>query len=176
MITFSDYASALNSKGRNLSEIRKNQADQLMNITFTGDIAYKKVFILDPGVGWHYVDAKYIRHAQVSMAKDAIDHYLQFRPNDHHPVGTYVFIPDDTSFDLDSINECDPLNGDTSNLWLIVGRNDANQFVRYMVLKVNWNFKWVFGHGDKKKIYSCWGCARNANSYTSGVWNDCIIM
>lgn len=172
MITMSDYASRLRSNGRNLSEVRKNQADQIMNITFTGDIGYKKVFILDPDEGWHYTDAKYIKHSNVSMAKDQVDHYLQFRPKEHHPVGTYVFIPDDTSFDLENLNEEDPLNGDVSNLWMIVGRTDDNQFVRYMVLKINWKFRWVFGHGDRKKVYSCWGCHRSANSYTSGWWND----
>ena len=168
MISRQDYASFLSSRGRNLSEIRKNYADQIMDITFTGDIGYKRVFILDPDDGWHYTDAKYIKHSNVSMAKDQIDHFLQFRPKEHHPVGTYVFIPDDDSFDLD-INENDPLNGDVSNLWMIVGRDDANQFVRYMVLKINWKFRWVYGHGDRKGIYSCWGCARNANSYTSRI-------
>lgn len=175
MITMSDYTSYLNSNGRNLSEVRRNRADQIMNITFTGDVGYKRVYILDPNEGWHYTDAKYIKHSNVSMAKDQVDHYLQFRPKEHHHVGTYVFIPDDTSFDLDNINEADPLNGDVSNLWMIVGRTDDNQFVRYMVLKINWKFRWVYGHGDRKKIYSCWGCARNANSYTSGIWNDYYV-
>ena len=167
MITLSDYASTLSSRGKNLSQVRKTQSDRIMNITFTDDIGYKRVYILDPDEGWHYTDAKYIKHSNVSIAKDAVDYYLQFRPKEHHPVGTYVFIPDDTSFDLENLNEKYPLNCDVSNLWMIVGRTDANQFVRYMVLKINWKFRWVFGHGDKKKIYNVWACARNANSYTS---------
>ena len=70
------------------------------------------------------------------------------------------------------INGADPLCDDAKNLWLIVGRTDSRQFVQYLVLQCNWKLRWVVGHGDRKDLYSCWGCVRNANSYTSGVWND----
>lgn len=171
MITYDDYKSHLNRVGRNLGEVRKNRSDDIMNATFTGDVAYRKVYILDPTDGWKYVDARYTRHAIPSMARQQVDYYLQFRPQEHYPVGTYVFIPDDTSYDMNVLEE-DPLHGDVSNLWLVVGRDNVSQFVRYMVIKVNWNFKWVYGYGDHKKVYSCWGASRHANSYTSGVWND----
>jgi len=174
MILFQDYKSHLLRNGRNLSEVRKNQSDMVMNASFTGDVGYKKVYILTQKNGWQYVDAKYSKHATPSILRDAVDYYLQFRPDVHFPVGSYVFIPDDTSFDLD-INESDPLNGDISNLWLIVGRNNSKQFVRYQVLKINWNFKWVHRVGDKIKVLNCLGCARNANSYTSGIWNDQFV-
>lgn len=172
MLTYADYASILKNRGKNLSQIRKNQADEIMNISFTGDIGYKRVYILDSENGWKYTDAKYIKHSNVSIEKDDVDTYLQFRPKEHYPIGTYVFIPNDTTFDLDDIDKTNPLSGNVSKLWMIVGRNDATQFARYMVLKINWNFKWVYGSGDKKNIYSIWGIARNANSYTSGIWND----
>lgn len=171
MIDRATYLSHLTKKGRNLSEVRKNYSDDIMNKTFTGDVGYKRVYILDPNEGWKYTEAHYSKHAAASIIKDEVDSYLQFRPKEHYPVGTYVFIPDDTSFDLD-IDEEHPFKGDTKNLWLIVGRNDAKQFVRYLVLRCNWNLKWTVGYGDKKKVYSCWCIARNANSYTSGVWND----
>lgn len=175
MITFDDYKSILSANGENLSQIRKNDSDRIMNDTFTSDIGYKKVYLLDPVKGWTYTDAKYSKHATSSIQKDQVDSYLQFRPKEHHPIGTYVFIPDDTSFDLDNVNFDDPLNGDTSNMWMIVNRNDAKQFVRYHILKINWNFKWVTEDADKIKVEHCWGCVRNANSYTSGIWNDYYV-
>ena len=174
MIDFDDYKAHLLKRGRNLSEVRKIQSDRIMDASFTGDVGYKKVYILTRDNGWQYVDAKYSKHATPSILRDAVDYYLQFRPGIHFPVGSYVFIPDDTSFDL-NISEEHPLEGDVSNLWLIVGRNNSKQFVRYQVLKVNWNFKWVHQVGDKVKVLNCLGCARNANSYTSGVWNDFYV-
>lgn len=171
MITSSDYANYLKSKGRNLGEIRKNQSDAIMNATFTGDVGFRRVYILDPERGWHYEDAKFARHSAPTIIKDQVDSYLQFRPKVHYPVGSYVFIPDDKSPKL-NIDFEHPFDGDVSNLWLIVGKSDSKQFVRYLVLRVNWKLRWVVGYGDRKQVYSCWAVARSANSYTSGVWND----
>ena len=166
MISFDTYSTYLQSKGRNLSEIRRSQSDDVMNASFTGNVGYKKVYILSPNDGWCYVDARYSKHATPSILRDSVDYYLQFRPKVHYPIGTYVFIPDDVS-DCMNINEDDPLNGDTSNLWMIVGRNNSKQFVRYEVLKCNWRFKWVHKILGVTKVFRCWGCVRNANSYTS---------
>lgn len=173
MISIADYTSYLQSKGSHLGEVRKNQSDALMNATFKNDVAYRQVYILDPEDGWKYVDAKFAKHAAASIIKDQVDSYLQFRPKVHFPIGTFVFIPDDMSYELD-IDFEHPFQGDVSNLWLIAGRTDSKQFVRYLVLRINWNLKWVVGYGDRKQIYSCWSVARSANSYTSGVWNDYV--
>lgn len=166
MISLDDYASLLMANGKHLGEVRKTQSDQIMNATFTGDISYRKVYILTPDDGWQFVDAKFSRHVASSIAKDQVDSYLQFRPKVHFPVGCYVFIPDDTSYEM-NIDLEDPLHGDVSNLWLIVNRNDSKQFVRYLVLKCNWNYRWVYGLNGEKQVFNCWGVARNANSYTS---------
>lgn len=171
MITLNDYKSLLSSKGDHLGEVRKNRADMIMNATFTGDIGYRRVYILDPVDGWKYTDAKFSRHALTSISKDGVDSYLQFRPKEHYPIGCYVFIPDDTSYDL-KINTDNPLDGDVEHLWLIVGRTNSRQFVQYLVLHCNWNFKWITGIGDERIVQNCWGCIRDANSYTAGVWID----
>lgn len=173
MITTSDYKALLASQGSHLGEVRKNRADMIMNATFKGDIGYRQVYILDKEEGWKYTDAKFTKHAASSIQKDEVDSFLQFRPKEHYPVGTYVFIPDDTSYELD-INEEDPLWDGAKNLWLIVGRTDNRQFVQYLVLQCNWKLKWIVGYGDQKKLLSCWAVIRNANSYTSGVWNDYV--
>ena len=181
MITFESYRNYIASAGQNLSEVRKNTSDDIMNKSFKGDVGYKKVYILSPDRGWEYVDAKYSKHATPSILRDAVDYYLQFRPKVHYPVGTYVFVPNDVSNELD-IDLDKPLSGDTSNLWLIVGRNDSKQFVRYQILKCNWNFKWVHRVGKSVSVFNCWGCARSANSYTSCVntarciWKHCSVF
>ena len=171
MITIDDYKSYLSAKGSHLGEVRKNRADMIMNATFKGDIGYRRVYILDPINGWKYTDAKFSRHALVSTSKDGVDSYLQFRPKEHYPIGCYVFIPDDTSYELE-INKEDPLYEGADNLWLIVERTDNRQFVQYLVLKCNWRFKWITGIGDKRVVQYCWGCVRDAKSYTSGIWTD----
>ena len=175
IITLEDYQNMLLSKGNNLSEIRKNESDMIMNATFTGDVGYKKVYILSKDNGWEYVDAKYGKHASYSILKDAVDSYLQFRPQVHYPVGTYVFIPDDTSpeigfYDYQPENPFKDANFTVNRLWMIVGRDDATQFVRYNIIRCNWNFRWIYKLHGEYQIMHVWGSVRNANSYTSGVW------
>jgi len=167
----------LTSRGRNLSQARRNQSDMIMNATFTGDTGYKRVYILDPERGWHYEDAKYSKHATVSILKDAVDYYLQFRPKVHYPIGVYVFIPDDVSDDI-GFKEFEPIDPfqdegfDMNKLWMIVNKNDDAQFVRYNVLKCNWDFRWICKVHGKMELMHVYSASRNANSYTSGVWNN----
>jgi hypothetical protein len=147
-----------------------------MNNTFTLDPTYKKVYILTKD-GWKWEDAKYQFHSAPSISKDAVDYYLQFRPKVHYPVGSYVIVPDDTDFDI-NLSEEERLNPfsqpieNRSQWWIIVGRDEANAYVRYMILKCDWDFRWIY----KDKLMSCWACSKNANSYTSGVWRDDISM
>ena len=166
------YKSYLASEGNTLSQVKRNESDIVINQTFTADAAYKKVYILTQN-GWKFEDAKYQIHTTPSILKDAVDYYLQFRPKIHYPIGSYVFIPDDNDFDINlSGSELDnpfTLPDDRiTQLWFIVGRDDALFYVRYNVLKCNWNFKWLYKHN----LYSCWGANRSASSYTSGKWTD----
>lgn len=177
MITQDMYKSMLTSRGRNLSQARRTQSDMIMNATFTGDTGYKRVYILDPERGWHYEDAKYSKHATVSILKDAVDYYLQFRPNTHYQIGLYVFIPDDVSDDI-GFKEFEPIDPfqdegfDMNKLWMIVNRDDSAQFVRYNVLKCNWDFRWVCKVHGKMELMHVIGASRSANSYTSGFWRN----
>lgn len=172
MITADMYKSHLASQGSNLAQIKKTQSDMIINSTFTADAQYKRVYILTRD-GWKWEDAKYQRHSKLSILKDAVDYYLQFRPKVHYPIGSYVFVPDDTDFDINiSGHELDnPFslpNERITQLWFIVGRDDAAAYVRYNILKCNWKFQWIY----KNELYSCWGANRSANSYTSGKWTD----
>ena len=177
MITSDMYQTMLNIKGRNLSQVRQYNSALVMNATFTGDIGYKQVYILDKDEGWRYEDAKYSKHATPSILKDAVDYYLQFRPRIHYPVGTYVFIPNDEDYEIgfEDYEPIDPFldeNFDVNKLWMIVGRNDANEFVRYNIIKCNWNFRWIARMNGENKVLNVFGSVRNANSYTSGVWDS----
>lgn len=142
------YKARLSIQGTYMGEVLKNQSDTIMNETFTNDIAYRLCYIEGKPV-----DAKYIVHTYYSISKDAVDYHLQFRPGVHYAIGTYVDIPDDTK---------------TYNRWLIVGRSDEPQFVKYNILKCNWTFKWIY----EGKIYECLGVLRSRNSYNSGLWHD----
>lgn len=175
MITTNMYKDILNTKGKNLSQVRQYNSALVMNNTFNGDVGYKQVYILNKDKGWIYEDAKYSKHATPSILKDAVDYYLEFRPKIHYPVGTYVFIPNDEDYEI-GFEEDSPTNPfkdsnfTVDKLWLIVGRNDANEFVRYNIIKCNWNFKWIARVNGENRILNIWGSVRNANSYTSGVW------
>ena len=173
MIDIDDYRVMLMGKGRNQSQVRKHQSDAIINNTFTGDPNYKRTYILSK-TGWKWEDAKYQFHTATSILRDSADYYLQFRPKVHYPIGTYVLIPDDTVDELkQSRVELDNpflLSDDLIKkyLWIIVGRDSANAYVRYNILRVNWNFKWLYqGH-----LENIWAIVRSANSYTSGTWVD----
>ena len=175
-MNLASYKSYLRSKGNNLSQVKRIQSDLIINNSFTLDPTYKKVYILTRE-GWKWEDTKYQFHSAPSISKDAVDYYLQFRPKVHYPVGSYVIVPDDTSPDINlERSEIDnpftqPVEKRTQ-WWIIVGRDEANAYVRYMILKCDWEFKWIY----KGKLMSCWACSRSANSYTSGVWRDELSM
>lgn len=175
IITLEDYQNVLLDNGKNLSEIRKNQSDMIMNVTFDGDTAYRRVYILSKKNGWEYVDAKFGKHASYSILKDAVDSYLQFRPKVHYPVGTYVFIPDDVGseigfYDYQPEDPFQDKNFPVNKLWMIVGRDDSIGFVRYNVIRCNWNFRWVYKLHGEYQILHVWGSIRTASSYTAGTW------
>ena len=171
-MNITSYKNHLSSRGSVLGQIKRTQSDVIMNNTFTSDPTYKRVYVLTKD-GWKWEDAKYQFHSAPSISKDAVDYYLQFRPKVHYPVGSYVIVPDDSDFDINLSDEeklnpfSQPINNRTQ-WWLIVGRDEANAYVRYMILKCDWDFRWIY----KGKLMTCWACSKSANSYTSGVWRD----
>ena len=170
MLNSTSYRSFLSNQGVNLSQIRKNQTNMVINATWTDDPTYKRVYILTKD-GWKWEDAKYQFHFAQTVSKDDVDYYIQFRPGVHYPIGSYILVPDDTSPDLNLSNaELDnpflqEINQRTQ-WWIIADRDHQNAFPRYNIVRCNWNFKWV-DHGNICQVY---GVVRSANSYTSGVW------
>lgn len=172
MITMDMYKSYLSSYGNNLSEIKRTTSEIIIDNTFNIDPTYRSVYILSKN-GWKFEDAKFQLHTTPSILKDAVDYYLQFRPKVFYPIGTYVFIPDNSGFQvnlskIELINPFSLPDEKLNQLWMIVGIDDSGNSVRYNVLKCNWNFKWIY----KNEINTCWGCVRDARSYTSGKWTD----
>ena len=147
-MNISSYKNYLSSRGNNLAQVKRNQSDVILNNTFTLDPTYKKVYILTKD-GWKWEDAKYQFHTAPSISKDAVDYYLQFRPKVHYPVGSYVIVPDDTSSDINLTSGeiespfTQPIEN-RSQWWLIVGRDEANAYVRYMILKSQSHFKIIY--------------------------------
>ena len=185
------YKARMKNMGRNMGEALKYQSDMIMEQTFTNDIGYRKIFVqiveeneLKPGeeyfeynyMKWVQRDAKYSTHASQTISSDFVDYYLQFRTNEHHSVGRYVIVPDDTTFDPDIT--------DKTQWWLIVGRDNSDQFVQYNILQCNWNFQWI----SEGVVYECYAALRNANSYTSWsifllryytarcIWKHCSVF
>ena len=171
-MNIASYKNYLSSRGNTLGQVKRTQSDVIMNNTFTLDPTYKKVYILTKD-GWKWEDAKYQFHSAQSISKDPVDYYLQFRPKVHYPVGSYVIVPDDISPDINLTKDeiespfTQPIEN-RSQWWIIVGRDEANAYVRYMILKCDWDFRWVY----KGKLMTCWACSKNANSYTAGKWVD----
>lgn len=147
-----NYKRRMSLIGKTMGAALKKQSDDIMNETFTNDIQFRKVKI-----NGEYVDAKYITYTYYSLAADAVDYHLQFRPGIHYPIGTYVDVPDDIG---------------QYYTWLIVGRSDEPQFVKYNILKCNWLLKWMDGH----VIRECLGVLRNRRSYNSGLWRDYYLQ
>lgn len=172
MINFSTYKQVLLNEGRNISEIRRKQSRDIVNITFAEDPEYRRVYILDD-TGWHFEDAKYQKHATPSILKDNVDHYLQFRPRVHYKIGSYVIVPDEANDDV-TVPLKNPFEqpvDDRTQWWIIVGKTDEGEFVRYSILQCNWEFKWIY-NGSIRRVF---GVKRAANSYTSGSWSGDIL-
>lgn len=176
MIDMRKYSSILRSEGKSFGEIHRNDSKMVINHTFLNDPEYKKVKVLTKD-GWVCYDAKYQYHSSVSIVKNPVDWYLQFRPDVHFPIGTYVLIPSDDDEDVRSYSEefeyfkvenSSKRISNKTHLWFIVGRDVSNTFVRYNVLQCDWMFQWVYDG----VIQNCIGCIRDAASYTSGIWRD----
>lgn len=115
------------------------------------------------------VDIKFIIVNYPSISKDQPEYHIQFRPSfnssaiDYYkkemcngsefPIGLYIDIPDDYG---------------KYQRWLIVAREDANQFRKYSVLKCNYLLHYV----SKNRLVDVCCVARLRNSYNSGEWTN----
>lgn len=152
--------------GNTVSDSIRAQSDEIMQKTFTNDLGYRQCKLYSRTMEYlEDVEIKYQYSQVYTINKDQVEYLAQFRPG-YFPekkymssdgierLGFYIEIPDKNT----GVNE----------MWLILGKDDKNSFIRYNILKCNWVFKWI----KNGKIYSCLGIIRNRNNYNSGTWSD----
>ena len=188
-------ASAKNNGAKTIGQIHKEESDWLMDQTFLNDIQTKTIYLYDfahddqPHLKDHMtyenttktrVEAKFIIKSYQSVDKDQVDYYLQFRPSQQTEfvegnelyyfetdyrkkygnddfIGLYCDIPDDKW---------------VYRKWLIVRKEIANQFVKFLILPIDYQLMWIERNGQKRLKRKMWCVLRNQNSYNSGIWRD----
>lgn len=153
----------------------KQMSDMAMEETWGNNIQSKVCYIYDyyhddqPDKKDHMtyerttktrIDAKFIVKSYQSIDKDQVDYYIQFKPsqpveftkNDQlyyyeqdfrrkygaeFPTGLYCDIPDEKG---------------VYRKWMIILSEPANQFTKYLVLPINYNFMWIERNG-KERMY-----------------------
>lgn len=188
-------ASVKNNGAKTIGQIHKEESDWLMEETFWNDPQSKICYIYDffhddqPHIKDHMtyknttktrIYAKFIVKSYQSIDKDQVDYYLQFKPsqktefvegdelyyfetdyrNKYHNddfIGMYCDIPDDKGI---------------YHKWIIVRKEIANQFVKFLILPINYQLMWVETNGQERIKRRMWSVLRNQNSYNSGLWTD----
>ncbi len=126
------------------------------------------------------IDAKFIVKSYQSIDKDQVDYYIQFKPSQpveftkkdelyyyeqdfrrkygaEFPTGLYCDIPDEKG---------------VYRKWMIILSEPANQFTKYLVLPINYNFMWIERNGKERIKRRMWAVLKSQNSYNSGLWTD----
>ena len=119
------------------------------------------------------IDAKFITKTSQSVDKDQVEYYVQFKPSqkteftagdelyyferdyrnrygNNDFIGMYIDIPDDN---------------DVYRKWIIVKKEIANQFVKYLVLPINYELMWIEISGKERIKRKMWCVLRSQNSY-----------
>lgn len=173
----------------------KQMSDMAMEETWDNNIQSKVCYIYDyyhddqPDKKDHMtyerttktrIDAKFIVKSYQSIDKDQVDYYIQFKPsqpveftkNDQlyyyeqdfrrkygaeFPTGLYCDIPDEKG---------------VYRKWMIILSEPANQFTKYLILPINYNFMWIERNGKERIKRRMWAVLRSQNSYNSGLWTD----
>ncbi|WP_288681646.1 hypothetical protein [uncultured Eubacterium sp.] len=186
------------STGKNyptLGEKLKSDSDMLMELTWDSDVQSKVAYIYDywhddqPDIKDHMtyenttktrIDIKLIVKSYSSMDQDQPEFYCQFKPfqklefdkgdelyyfeteyrqkyDIEFPIGMMLDIPDDRG---------------VYRKWLICEKELANQFPKYLILPIDYQFMWI--EKDGKDIFKrkMWGVNRSQKSYTIGEYRD----
>ena len=130
------------------------------------------------------IDAKFIVTKYPSIDKDQVEYHLQFKPSQkvrfdesdelyyfetdyksrysvEFPIGLFVDIPDEKN---------------VYKKWLIVAKEDGNQFIKYSVLPCDYYLQWIENTGTERIKRKMWCVSRAMNSYTSGRWIDRYML
>ena len=188
-------ASTKNNGAKTIGQIYKEQSDFAMEQLWWNDLQSKVAYIYDwkhddqPEIKDHMtyenttktrIDIKFSMKSHSSLDQDQPEFYCQFKPSqklefeegdelyyyetEYHqkygsefPVGMMLDIPDDSGI---------------YRKWLICERELANQFPKYLILPIDYQFMWL--EKDEDKIYrrKMWGVNRSQKSYTIGTYTD----
>ena len=192
-------ASMKNNGAKTIGQIHKENSDWLMEETFFNDPQAKVCYIYDfyhddkPWLAEDIthenttktkIDAKFIVTKYSSIDKDQVEYHLQFRPSQpvrfteddelyyyetdykkHYstqfPIGLFVDIPDEKN---------------VYRKWLIVAKEEGNQFLKYSVLPCDYYLHWIEVNGTERIKRKMWCVSRAMNSYTSGRWIDRYML
>ena len=183
-----DTYKRLHSGVNRIGELHKQQADNIMEMTWDNDLSTKTCYLYDY---WHddYKDQlrdlrpeidknkipisiKYLANSSQTYDKDTITYHLQMRPSQERNIPYYEEFFEkryNAIFPLGLFIDI-PDNKGKYNRWLIV--NTANyydvQFSTYEILPCDHVFNWIW-KGQKIKMA---GVLRSQNSYNSGIWTD----
>lgn len=188
--TLDTYKRLLSIKGGSSGQEKIENSNMIIVATWDDDPSSKVCYIYDffhdgepeKNVGltpWQdtlktKIKAKYLKRQSNTLAKDQVDYYLMFQPDqkcplDYYedlfsnrygaefPIGLYVDIPD---------------RNNIYRRWMICGGDYENQFAKYMILPCDYRFMWI-SNNQKNKV---WGTLRSQNSYNSGVWRDYVFQ
>lgn len=188
-------ASMKNNGAKTIGQIHKENSDWAMDYTWENDPQAKVCYIYDyfhdnekdkkdhmtyKNTTKTKVDAKFIVKSHQSIDKDQIEYYLQFRPSqpteftegdelyyfekdyrsrygNNDFIGLYVDIPDDKG---------------VYHKWMVIKKEIANQFVKWLILPINYELMWVERNGQERFLRRMWCVLRNQNSYNSGLWSS----
>ena len=192
-------ASVKNNSAKTIGQIYKEESDWLMEETWNADIQSKTCYIYDyfhddsPSLaeGMTYenttktkIDAKFIVTKYSSIDKDQVEYHLQLKPSQkvrfdesdelyyfetdyksrysvEFPIGLFVDIPDEKN---------------VYKKWLIVAKEEGNQFIKYSVLPCDYYLQWIENTGKERIKRKMWCVSRAMNSYTSGRWIDRYML
>ena len=192
-------ASMKNNGAKTIGQIRKEESDFLMETTWENDVQSKVCYIYDyyhddkPWLAEDIthenttktkIDAKFIITKYSSVDKDQVEYHLQFRPSQpvrfteddelyyyetdykkrystQFPIGLFVDIPDEKN---------------VYRKWLIVAKEEGNQFLKYSVLPCDYYLHWIEVNGTERIKRKMWCVSRAMNSYTSGRWIDRYML
>lgn len=188
MPTLEKYRERLSQKGRYNGQVRKRNADAIVEATWYNDKATRRCYLFDyyhdpqplklndlqPDESIQVpIDLKYIVYSSQTYAKDAITYHIQFKPSQE---GDYTLVPSYEKYFKDMYDATFPCglyilipdDKDKYNKWLIVGTANVNdpQFPTYEILRCDKVLQWIY---DNKKYQMC-GVLRSQNSYNSGIW------
>lgn len=188
-----------NNGAKTIGQIHKENSDFVMEETFFNDPQAKVCYIYDfyhddkPWLAEDIthenttktkIDAKFIVTKYSSIDKDQVEYHLQFRPSQpvrfteddelyyyetdykkrystQFPIGLFVDIPDEKN---------------VYRKWLIVAKEEGNQFLKYSVLPCDYYLHWIEINGTERIKRKMWCVSRAMNSYTSGRWIDRYML